>query len=76
MRVILVAAVFCSASAIAAHGSDSTSEPKNVLFIAVDDFNTLISCYGDPIAKTPNIGALARRGVMFRRAGADWRGAT
>jgi len=41
---------------------------KNVLFIAVDDLNCRIACYGDPIAKTPNLDRLARRGVMFRRA--------
>lgn len=41
---------------------------KNVLFIAVDDLNCRIACYGDPIAKTPNLDRLAKRGVMFRRA--------
>jgi uncharacterized sulfatase len=42
--------------------------PKNILFIAVDDLNCRIGCYGDPIAKTPNIDRLAKKGVMFRRA--------
>jgi uncharacterized sulfatase len=41
---------------------------KNVLFISVDDLNCRIGCYGDPIAKTPNMDALAKRGVMFSRA--------
>jgi uncharacterized sulfatase len=46
----------------------AANKPRDVLFIAVDDLNTRIGCYGDPIAKTPNIDTLAKRGVMFRHA--------
>ncbi|HWA98966.1 MAG TPA: sulfatase [Pirellulales bacterium] len=45
------------------------AEKPNVLFIAVDDLNDWIGCLGGhPQAKTPNIDALAARGVNFEHA--------
>lgn len=46
-------------------GSD---EKLNVLFVAVDDLKPAIGCYGDRLAKTPHLDALAARGVAFTRA--------
>ncbi|MBA7620417.1 Ulvan-active sulfatase [subsurface metagenome] len=40
----------------------------DVLFIAIEDIAPLMGCYGHPIVKTPNIDALAERGVLFNNA--------
>ncbi len=46
----------------------AAAERPNVLMILVDDLKPALGCYGDSIAKTPNIDALAARGMRFERA--------
>ena len=49
--------------------SGLASDKPNILFIAVDDLNDWVGCLGGhPQAKTPNIDALARNGVLFANA--------
>ncbi len=46
-----------------------TMPGKNVLFIMCDQLRwDYLSCYGHPTLKTPNIDALAARGVRFTKA--------
>lgn len=61
-RLSLVTAI-CSISASGA------AERPNVLLIGIDDLNDWIGCLGGhPGAKTPNLDALAARGVLFHNA--------
>ena len=52
--------------ATALHAAES--KRLNVLMIAIDDLRPSIGCYGDPNAQTPQLDALAARGLRFERA--------
>jgi len=59
-RILLpvsVAAISCSLNA--------QKKQMNVLFIAVDDMNNDLGCYGNDMVKSPGIDRLARNGIVF-----------
>lgn len=49
-------------------GRGWAAERPNVLLICVDDLKPALGCYGDTVAKTPNIDRLAARGMRFEAA--------
>jgi len=64
----MILAVAATGSTIATADQVGSKRKPNVLFISVDDLSCALGCYGDLIAKTPNIDRLAASGVRFDRA--------
>lgn len=61
--------VWASLAAIAACGPLRGAEKLNVLLIVSDDLcRQAMRCYGNDVARTPNLDRLASRGVRFERA--------
>ena len=47
----------------------TTRRPPNILVIMSDEHNTnILGCYGNKVARTPNIDGLAERGITFDTA--------
>jgi N-sulfoglucosamine sulfohydrolase len=46
----------------------ASAGPKNAILIVADDLGLQLGCYGDPVAKTPNIDRLAASGTRFTHA--------
>ena len=60
---------FTCVAAVSVTYPTRAADKPNVLFIAVDDLNDWVGCLGGhPQAKTPNIDALAARGVNLAKA--------
>ena len=47
------------------------ADRPNVLWVTSEDNSPYLGCYGDPLAKTPNLDRLAEQGVRYRNAYAN-----
>ncbi|MGV3609291.1 MAG: sulfatase-like hydrolase/transferase [Planctomycetaceae bacterium] len=48
-------------------GLSAGADRPNILWLVSEDNGRFLGCYGDSIAKTPTIDALAKQGVVFER---------
>ena len=64
-------AFFFSGWSLPAHAQEK-DRGMNVLVIISDDLNMDMGCYGHPTVKTPNLDRLAKRGMLFQRAYAQY----
>jgi len=66
LRLLLLLALLIFHSCESLVGADA-SRP-NILWITSEDHGPHLGCYGDGYATTPNLDALARRGMLYRHA--------
>lgn len=62
VRALLVSWLVLGAAAVVA--ADAAG-PPNILLLVAEDLSPRVGPYGDPVARTPNLDALARRSVRF-----------
>jgi arylsulfatase A-like enzyme len=69
LRAILAAALPRAMGRAQAAAQAAAEAPRhNLLWLVSEDNNPFLGCYGDPVARTPHIDALARRGVRYAHA--------
>ncbi len=49
-------------------GCSAKQEQPNIVWICAEDITTMLGCYGDPNARTPNLDAFAEKSVRFTNA--------
>jgi arylsulfatase A-like enzyme len=45
-----------------------SAERPHILWLTSEDHGPDMGCYGDPVARTPNVDALAAKGMLFKKA--------
>lgn len=67
-RDILKGAMGAALAATVTPANASKAERPNFLWLVSEDNNPFLGAYGDTQARTPNLDALAKKGILFERA--------
>ncbi len=63
MRILTTLIAAATLFAAISHAAE-----RNIIFIVTDDQSPTLGCYGDPVASSAAVDALAKDGMLFRRA--------
>ena len=66
-RRLFLAQCFAGAAALPFAACAAAEKPgrPNILWLVSEDNGPFLGCYGDPLARTPNLDALAAKGIVF-----------
>ena len=64
----LLVSLFCALAPAAREAIAADAARPNILWITLEDISPHVGCYGDKYARTPNMDALAARGVRYTNA--------
>ena len=67
-RILLIPLATLSFVSGSLQAADEKARPNIVFFLADDQRNDQLGCYGHPFVKTPNLDKLAARGTRFTNA--------
>lgn len=68
MRSLAALVLFVLTPVAVAQDAPAAKPLRNVVVVVADDMGLQAGCYGDPVAKTPNLDRLAAEGTLFTRA--------
>ncbi len=68
MRAHLLVALIVGSCIWNAVARPAAAAPRNIVLFVTDDESPTLGCYGDPVAVTPTIDALAADGTVFTHA--------
>lgn len=70
MRTTTWLSLFCIGLCWSCQSPTESSDlpPPNIIWLVAEDISPALGCYGDTLAITPNIDAIAKNGVLFQKA--------